>query len=487
VVSGLTVMIASPHQPFGVLAAMATSRRAFASADVSFVQAVANVLAGAVDRSRAQQRLADAREAERRRLARDLHDEALRELAEAVVLAGATDAVGDPATASARLNRLLPVLTAVGEHLRNVINDLRAADDGKATFTELAQELVAVHRTLAPGAEVELELGDGPLSGALGATGNEVLRILGEALANVRRHAGAEHVRVRVSAAGGELRAEVRDDGSGFDVATSAHGTGLKGMRERAELLHGILDVGGTPGTGTTVVLTVPLRGVGADPAPPTPGQARVLLVDDHAAVREALAAAFAHDAGFAIAGQASSLAEARELLDDVDVAVLDLALPDGFGADLIGELHRASPRAQALVLSATLDDAEVARAIEAGAAGVLNKVAALGGVVDAVRRLQAGQTLMPLGEVAAVLRAAGDRRAREHDDRCAIAQLTPREREVLQALAEGLDTEQLADRLHISVRTERNHIANILAKLGVHSRLQALVFALRYGIVEIR
>ena len=87
------------------------------------------------------------------------------------------------------------------------------------------------------------------------------------------------------------------------------------------------------------------------------------------------------------------------------------------------------------------------------------------------------------------LLRFASSRREQEHEARLAVESLTPREREreVLEALAEGLDSEEIADRLHISLRTERNHMANILSKLGVHSQLQALVFALRHGVVEIR
>ncbi len=212
----------------------------------------------------------------------------------------------------------------------------------------------------------------------------------------------------------------------------------------------------------------------------------RVLSVEDHTAVREAIASALERDAGVEVAGQAASLAEARSMLEDVDVAVVDLGLPDGFGADLIGELRKVNPNAQALVLSATLDHATIARHRK-GAAGALDKMAHLDDVVDAVRRLQAGETLLPLGEVLELLRFAGSQREREHDDRQAIAQLTPREREVLQALADGLNTHQIAERLQIKVRTARNHLANILAKLGVHSQLQALVVAVRYEIVEIR
>jgi DNA-binding NarL/FixJ family response regulator len=210
--------------------------------------------------------------------------------------------------------------------------------------------------------------------------------------------------------------------------------------------------------------------------------------VDDHTAVREAIAAAFEQERGLEVVGQAASLAEARELLVnvDVDVAVLDLGLPDGYGGDLISELRAANPRAQALVLSATLDRAEAARAVQRGAAGALSKIAHLDEVVRSVRRLSAGEMLLPLDEVVDLVRDAQSPSERERDDRAAIDGLTRREREVLQALAEGLDSQQIADRLYITLRTERNHIANILAKLGVHSQLQALVMALRYGVVAI-
>jgi DNA-binding NarL/FixJ family response regulator len=202
--------------------------------------------------------------------------------------------------------------------------------------------------------------------------------------------------------------------------------------------------------------------------------------------VRQAIASAFEREAGLEVVGEAASLEEAREMLDDVDVAVLDLGLPDGSGAELIDELRRRNRRSQALVLSAALDRSVIARAVQSGAAGVLDKTANLHEVVDAVRRLRAGETLLPIDEIVELLRFAGRERVREHDERQALAELTPREREILRALAEGLGTQRVADRLQISIRTARNHINNILAKLGVHSQLQALVLALRYGVVEI-
>jgi DNA-binding NarL/FixJ family response regulator len=102
----------------------------------------------------------------------------------------------------------------------------------------------------------------------------------------------------------------------------------------------------------------------------------------------------------------------------------------------------------------------------------VLHKTAHLEEVVDAVRRLRAGETLMPLEEVVELLRFAGTRRQEGMEASQAIARITSREIEVLQALAEGLDSRQIADRLHISLRTERNHMSSILTKLEVHSQL---------------
>ena len=174
-------------------------------------------------------------------------------------------------------------------------------------------------------------------------------------------------------------------------------------------------------------------------------------------------------------------------MLDGVDIAIVDLALPDGFGGTLIKELRARNPQAQALVLSANLERSEVARAVESGAAGVLHKSVGMEEVLTNVRRLSSGQTLMPLEEVVELLRLASTSKEQGYEAQRATERLTKREKEVLEALAEGLDSEEIAQRLHISVKTERNHMASILAKLGVHSRTQALVFALRYGLVKIR
>lgn len=214
------------------------------------------------------------------------------------------------------------------------------------------------------------------------------------------------------------------------------------------------------------------------------------MLVEDHASFRQALAFMFEREEEFVVAGQAGTLAEAYEFLreapDGADVAIVDLALPDGDGFGLIEELASAGRGVTTLVLSASLEPARFAHAVEAGASGVLHKAAAISDIVGAVRRLKAGEAMLLPNEIIAMLRMVSRKRQEENEAQKAIDRLTPRERQVLQALAEGLDSKDIARKLKITVETERTHVVNILNKLGVHSRLQALVFAARHGVVEI-
>jgi DNA-binding NarL/FixJ family response regulator len=215
----------------------------------------------------------------------------------------------------------------------------------------------------------------------------------------------------------------------------------------------------------------------------------RILLIEDHASFRQTLALVFDQQPEFEVVAQAGTLAEARRAMEgsEADLGVIDLSLPDGEGTELIEELREANPDFVALVLTASLERTEHARAVEAGAAGVLHKSADVDTILDATRRLGEGETLLSEDELISLLRLAGQNREEEVEARASIDQITPREREVLQKLAEGLSNKEIAARLHMSIDTERTHMMNILNKLGVHSRLQALVFAARHGLVEIR
>lgn len=216
----------------------------------------------------------------------------------------------------------------------------------------------------------------------------------------------------------------------------------------------------------------------------------RIFLVEDHASFRQTMAMVFDMEKDFETVGQAGSVAAAREALAGLeggaDVAIVDLTLPDGEGIDLIEDLRAANPHCAALLLTASVERSDHARAVEAGAAGVLHKSADVDEIVSAARTLAQGKTLFSPNEIMELLRLAGQNRERDREARANIERLTAREREVLQALAEGLSDKEIAEKLYVGVGTVRTHMAGLLSKLEVDSRLQALVFGVRHGLVKI-
>ena len=213
----------------------------------------------------------------------------------------------------------------------------------------------------------------------------------------------------------------------------------------------------------------------------------RVLLVDDHTAFRQPLAFMLGREPDIEVVGQAGTLAEARRHLEGVDVAVVDLDLGDGSGLDLIPRFRETNPGSHVLVLTASANDEDLARAVSNGAGGVLHKSAGLKEIIDGVRRLTNGESIIDPAEMMRLLRYATRQNAELSQMRDIAQELTPRERDVLNQLADGLSDREIAEKLFVSTETVRTHMVNILAKLGVSSRLQALVFAVRHGLVEIR
>ena len=211
-----------------------------------------------------------------------------------------------------------------------------------------------------------------------------------------------------------------------------------------------------------------------------------LLLVDDHTSFREALAFMLDREPDLSVVAQAGSAAQARACDAAWSVAVVDLGLPDAQGADLVESLFERVPGARVVVLTASNRPVELAAAYEAGAAGVVQKTAGIGEIVDAIRAVASGASLVDAKDLVEILREARKQRERAAVGRELAQRLTPREREVLQALADGRSNREIAVQLHITVETQRTHMVNILAKLGAHSQLQALVIAVRHGIVSV-
>jgi DNA-binding NarL/FixJ family response regulator len=217
-------------------------------------------------------------------------------------------------------------------------------------------------------------------------------------------------------------------------------------------------------------------------------GVIRVLLLDDHTSFRELLALRLAQEPDLAVVVEVGSLAEGRQAVGqvEVDVALVDLDLPDGSGVELIRDLRQMNPQAQAVLLTASGDRHLHAEAIAAGASGVLNKTVGSAEIIGAIRRLVAGDALLSPREAVELFRLADQRRESERSAHRLVAHLTPRERDLLRLLAEGLPDAAIAERLAISPKTVRNQMVGLVAKLQVDSRLQALVVAARHGIVTI-
>jgi two-component system nitrate/nitrite response regulator NarL len=209
----------------------------------------------------------------------------------------------------------------------------------------------------------------------------------------------------------------------------------------------------------------------------------RTLIVEDHVSFAEALALVL-RQSGFEEVDNVGDLAGARARLPVDGVVILDIDLPDGNGLDLIPEIVAASPSCEVLVLTGSVDRIDMA--IEAGASGVMHKSVALEEIVRAVEKLGRGEFIHSPHELVRLLGAARGRRVARGQVQRLFDELTPRECEVLAALAKGLSDREIAERLVVGIETVHSHVTGIIGKLGVHSRLQAVLLALRHGAVEL-
>lgn len=207
----------------------------------------------------------------------------------------------------------------------------------------------------------------------------------------------------------------------------------------------------------------------------------RVLIVDDHDMVASSLASVLDAEPDLSVVGRASTLAQARRELVSTppDVMLLDHRLPDGDGVTAIRELRTLCPGMKVVVLTASSSDHLLMAAVDAGAAGFLSKSGAIDDLIAAVRAAAVGESVISSAHLVQLLQHV------QRESRPPRTPLTEREREVLALVAEGLSNAAIAARLRVSVHTVRNHIASLSAKLGAHSKLEALSIAVRQGLVD--
>jgi DNA-binding NarL/FixJ family response regulator len=219
----------------------------------------------------------------------------------------------------------------------------------------------------------------------------------------------------------------------------------------------------------------------------PSPDRCKVILIDDHTAFRQPFALVLGQETDLEVVGQAGTFDEGLGLLDrEANVVVVDLDLPGGSGHGLIRRWQAAHPDARIMVLTSSESRQDEAMAVEAGASAIEHKSTAMSTIIETIRRLGRGEDVMRLSDMIELLRYATRQRACAREAERLTSSLTPREREVVGLLAEGLSDREIAERLLVSPETVRTRMVNILGKLGVKSRLGALVVAVRYGLVVI-
>jgi NarL family two-component system response regulator LiaR len=210
----------------------------------------------------------------------------------------------------------------------------------------------------------------------------------------------------------------------------------------------------------------------------------RILVVDDHAVVREGLRAFLGVQEGFEIVGEAADGAEAIERAEELepDVVLMDLVMPKLDGVSAMRELRVRSPRSRVIVLTSFLDDDRLLPALEAGAAGYLLKNSQPAELARAVRAAQAGEAIIDSAVAARLVKTLSDRSQTPRAG--TFEQLTSRERDVLALIANGRSNKRIALELGISEKTVKTHVGHVLAKLGVTDRTQAAVLAVQAGLL---
>jgi DNA-binding NarL/FixJ family response regulator len=215
-----------------------------------------------------------------------------------------------------------------------------------------------------------------------------------------------------------------------------------------------------------------------------------VLVCDDHRLLTDTLTTVIEDDAELRmVTAPVHTSEEAVELVKQhrPDVVLMDIEFRGSMsGIEATRQIKSLSPSTKVVIMTAHQGDRLLVEAVEAGASGFLRKTEGVDEVLNAVKAAAAGEILIDRLELARLLPQVAREREVQRDADLLLSQLTEREREILQLLGEGLRNEDIAERLFISPQTVQTHVRNILTKLGVHSKLEAVVFALRHGAVNV-
>lgn len=215
------------------------------------------------------------------------------------------------------------------------------------------------------------------------------------------------------------------------------------------------------------------MAGMSQDTAP-----IRVFLMDDHEIVRRGLADLIGLERDMEVVGEAGSTTDAMHRIPAAhpDVAVLDVRLPDGSGVEVCRDIRSAMPEVRCLMLTSYADDEALFDAIMAGASGYVLKEIRGNDLIDAIRQVAAGKSLLDPQATQRVLDRL--RNGEKHDDR--LDALSDQERRILELIGQGMTNRQIGETMHLAEKTVKNYVSSLLAKLGMERRTQAAAFVAR-------
>ena len=435
----------------------------------------------------------------KRRVARELHDRVAQTLTTMLVeLESFKDQPVGWDDVRRKLDSVQTSTRDVLANLRQLLHDLRGEEVLGDTFVESVGSLVsrfeektgiAARLTVLPGWPPELT----PSSCM------NLYRLIEEALTNVRLHSGARAATVVLQPLSDtELSVSVWDDGRGVDAHDGWRlGLGTIGMKERALFLGGELRIESQAGGGTTVQAILP-RQAQINPAPrvlePADPEAaastvatkaiRVLIADDQTLFRAGLARLLDEDPRVVVVGQAvdggDAIKQAAKLKPDV--ILMDIKMPSVDGIEATRKILEADPGVKIVVLTTLETDSQVIQVLKAGASGHVLKDSSPQAIVSGIVAVMTGERVMASTVANRVLEMlTGATTSKEFYDG-----LTTREIEILRLLANGMANKQIAYRLKISDKTVRNHVSNTYEKLGIYDRSQAVLYAVKKGLVEV-
>ena len=212
-----------------------------------------------------------------------------------------------------------------------------------------------------------------------------------------------------------------------------------------------------------------------------------VSMIEDHQILVDSLSLMLRYESDIDFLGSASSISNGHNLIKETtpDVLLLDVGLPDGNGLDLIPEINAISPETNIVVLTSLSDETTLMRVIDSGISGFVSKNSELSELMETIRKAADGEIVMPTSLLMGLLmRLPRDKAAAYQEDK-GWERLTMREHEVLELLAAGKSGNEIAEELHIAPLTVRTHIRNLMSKLGVHSRLEAVTFGMKNGLID--